>query len=98
MPFTFRGDRAREGGSGPAGPEGESAYQIAVANGFIGTEAQWLASLVGPAGPASTTPGPAGGDGRRGSLWHQGSGTPSLAALSNDMYLDLATGDVWAYS
>lgn len=60
MGFKFRGDRARAGGSGPAGPDGASAYQIAVANGFVGTEAQWLASLVGPVGPASTVPGPAG--------------------------------------
>ncbi|WP_062112225.1 hypothetical protein [Aureimonas sp. AU40] len=28
------------------GPRGFSAYQVAVANGFVGTEAQWLASLV----------------------------------------------------
>jgi len=27
------------------GPAGESAYQIAVDNGFIGTEEEWLASL-----------------------------------------------------
>lgn len=60
MVFTFIGDRARSGAAGPAGPDGESAYQIAVANGFVGTEAQWLASLVGPVGPASTVPGPAG--------------------------------------
>ena len=30
---------------GPPGPAGLSAYQVAVANGFVGTEAQWLASL-----------------------------------------------------
>lgn len=30
---------------GPPGPAGKSAYQIAVDNGFSGTEAQWLASL-----------------------------------------------------
>jgi hypothetical protein len=30
-----------------AGPTGRSAYQIAVENGFSGTEAEWLASLVG---------------------------------------------------
>jgi len=29
----------------PAGVQGASAYQLAVANGFVGTEAQWLASL-----------------------------------------------------
>ena len=31
---------------------GYSAYQVAVMNGFKGTEAEWLASLVGPPGPA----------------------------------------------
>lgn len=30
---------------GPQGPAGLSAYQVAVAAGFVGTEAQWLASL-----------------------------------------------------
>lgn len=37
------------------GPPGPTAYQLAVVNGFVGTEAQWLASLegqVGPQGPA----------------------------------------------
>ena len=27
------------------GPPGESAYQLAVNNGYIGTEVEWLASL-----------------------------------------------------
>ena len=30
---------------GPPGPPGSSAYDIAVAQGFVGTESQWLASL-----------------------------------------------------
>jgi hypothetical protein len=34
---------------GLPGPPGESAYQRAVANGFLGTEAQWLASLAATA-------------------------------------------------
>lgn len=34
----------------PAIP-GKSAYKIAVKNGFDGTEAEWLASLIGPQGP-----------------------------------------------
>ena len=33
------------------GPEGKSAYRVAVDNGFVGTEQEWLASLVGPEGP-----------------------------------------------
>lgn len=43
---------AQVGGDGDPGPPGLSAYQVAVANGFVGTEAQWLASLQGPAGSA----------------------------------------------
>lgn len=39
------------GGGGEAGPPGDSAYQVAVDNGFVGTEVEWLASLVGPEGP-----------------------------------------------
>jgi hypothetical protein len=38
------------GGSGipgPRGPEGDSAYDVAVANGFVGTEQEWLDSLGG---------------------------------------------------
>ena len=30
-----------------AGANGLSAYEIAVVNGFVGTEAEWLVSLVG---------------------------------------------------
>lgn len=41
---------------------GKSAYAIAVDNGFVGTEAQWLASLVG----ADGADGPAGADGPSG--------------------------------
>lgn len=41
------------------GPEGDSAYLVAVDNGFIGSEAAWLASLVGTAG-ATTIAGIAG--------------------------------------
>lgn len=72
MPFTFRGDRARTPAPGIPGAPGESAYQIAVNNGFVGTEVEWLASLigpegdVGPPGPASTVPGPPGTPGTPG--------------------------------
>ena len=33
-----------------AGPQGLSAYQVAVKNGFVGTEQEWLDSLVGEKG------------------------------------------------
>lgn len=41
-----------KGDTGDTGPNGLSAYEEALANGFVGTEAEWLASLVGPAGPS----------------------------------------------
>lgn len=42
-----------QGPQGPAGQDGLSAYQIAVNNGFVGTEEEWLASLQGQSAPAS---------------------------------------------
>lgn len=41
---------AGENGVGTKGGNGKSAYQIAVDNGFVGNEAQWLASLKGDKG------------------------------------------------
>lgn len=41
---------------GPVGPTGDSAYDLAVAGGFVGDEAAWLASLEG-------SPGSPGADG-----------------------------------
>ena len=54
-----------------AGADGASAYQIAVNNGFEGTEAEWLASLQGAPGAqgaqgAQGEPGVAGQDGAPG--------------------------------
>lgn len=48
-----------------AGPAGLSAYEVAVKNGFVGTEQEWLDSLVGPEGPEGQegSTGPAGRDG-----------------------------------
>lgn len=51
---------ADHAGEGPPGADGASAYEVAVANGFVGTEAEWLASLVGADGAdgADGAPGP----------------------------------------
>lgn len=51
--------------------DGTSAYEIAVANGFVGTEAAWLASLVGPQG-IQGIPGPQGIQGLTGDTGPQG--------------------------
>ena len=38
------------------GRDGKSAYQVAVANGFVGAEIEWIASLQGPPGVDSSFP------------------------------------------
>lgn len=50
------GVQGGKGSQGDPGPDGISAYEVAVANGFVGSEADWLASLEGGEGP----PGPPG--------------------------------------
>lgn len=52
---------------GPTPEDGESAYQIAVDNGYVGTEAQWLASLKGDKGDKGDT----GNDGNDGDSAYQ---------------------------
>lgn len=50
----IQGDTGPQGPIGLTGPQGDpglTAYEEAVANGFVGDEAAWLASLVGPQGP-----------------------------------------------
>ena len=62
---------------GETGIEGKSAYQIAVEKGFIGTEAEWIASLkgeIGPIGPQGIQGevGPVGPQGIQGEIGPQG--------------------------
>ena len=66
------------------GPQGLSAYQVAVANGYTGTQAQWLASLIGPQGAVGAT-GVAGA-----TLTDLGSATGTLSAAR----LPTFTGDI----
>lgn len=54
-------------GSIIVGTNGLSAYEVALLNGFIGTEAEWLDSLVGPPGEDGD-PGPQGPPGGTGSI------------------------------
>ncbi|MFJ7297558.1 hypothetical protein [Streptomyces collinus] len=55
-PKGDKGDQGDAGQTGTAGAAGQSAYQVAVAGGFVGTEAEWLASLVGPQGDQGEQP------------------------------------------
>ena len=69
------------------GPRGYSAYELAVANGFIGTVDQWLLSLKGPKGDPGTgegslIEGPPGDKGDRGDPGAPGpAGPPSVIVL-----------------
>lgn len=54
-----------------AGRPGLSAYQLAVLNGFVGTEEEWLASLKGDKGDKGD-PGAAGADGQDGTTPEKG--------------------------
>ena len=72
-----RGLQGEQGPQGYKGDVGSSAYQIAVAGGFTGTEAEWLASLQGQDGVdgrdgADGEPGPTGPKGDRGDQGLQG--------------------------
>lgn len=53
-PTGLTGPAGATGPAGPTGPAGISAYQSALNGGFVGTEAQWIASLEGT--PATTQP------------------------------------------
>jgi len=60
-------------GDGTPGDPGDSAYQVAVNNGFIGTEQEWLDSLVGADGTDGAD-GANGNDGADGANGNDGAG------------------------
>tara|TARA_R110000772_G_scaffold1095_1_gene3847 strand:- start:1182 stop:2324 length:1143 start_codon:yes stop_codon:yes gene_type:complete len=49
-PQGVQGLPGNDGSNGSNGVDGISAYEVALANGFVGTEVEWLASLVGADG------------------------------------------------
>jgi hypothetical protein len=48
--LTNSSNKGEKGDKGDPGINGESAYQVAVRNGFVGTESEWLNSLKGEKG------------------------------------------------
>lgn len=73
----------RKSVSGGSGTNGLSAYQVAVANGFVGTEVEWLASLKGADGIQGMQ-GIAGTNGTN--------GTNGYTPIKGIDYFDGATG------
>lgn len=59
------------GAQGPKGDPGDSAYKVAVSNGFKGTEVEWLKSIQGKQGEIGPQ-GIQGKDGPRGEVGPQG--------------------------
>ena len=73
-PTGPQGPAGETGPAGATGADGKSAYEVAVDEGYAGTEAEWLASLVGPQGPKGDTgpQGPKGDTGETGATGPQG--------------------------
>ena len=69
------------GMKGDKGDDGLSAYQIAVINGYKGSQAEWLASLVGPTGLK-------GEKGNPGKDFKIVKTFPSIAAMNGDGFSD----------
>ena len=64
----------KKGDNGLQGPQGKSAYQVAVDAGYVGTESEWLASLKGEKGDQGPKgePGEQGVQGPKGEPGEQG--------------------------
>ena len=77
---------------GGAGTAGASAYEVAVENGFVGTEAEWLLSLVGPTGAKGDT-GDTGATGATGPEGPQGpQGIQGIQGIQGETGATGATG------
>lgn len=77
------------GPNGATGPTGPSAYAVAQAGGFAGTQAQWLASLVGGITPIEVVAGSGI------SITDNGDGTLTLASSGGGGGGDIATDTLW---
>ena len=87
------GPKGDTGDTGAQGPEGDSAYDVAVTNGFVGTEAAWLASLVGATGAtgAQGAQGPQGIQGPQGETGATGAqGVQGVQGPDGDSAYDVA--------
>lgn len=95
------GDDGEDGAAGNDGANGLSAYDVAVVNGFAGTESEWLASLHGVKGDQ-------GDDGIAGmaTVTYSGSAYPARPVATTVMYIgpvaptigganNAVNGDIW---
>ena len=66
-----KGSKGDTGAAGSAGTNGKSAYELAVAGGYTGTQTEWIASLKGEKGDTGAV-GPKGDTGAIGAIGPQG--------------------------
>lgn len=85
-----KGDTGDQGIQGDPGDDGASAYEVAVADGFVGTDTEWLASLVGPEGPK-------GDQGEPGADGTGGAGGASVARIVASATAPQAIKDATSY-
>lgn len=76
------------------GLEGDSAYEVAVSNGFVGSESDWLESLVGETGATGAT----GGTGPQGSTGPQGPEGPPGGAVNTQFAVNVFEGFIYTDS
>lgn len=96
------GTNGIDGTNGTDGSDGDSAYEIAVENGFSGTEAEWLLSLKGSDGidGQDGTNGTNGQDGLttsitlNGEIKTQVGGNIDLGDLATVAYITELVGDI----
>jgi len=95
------GEKGDKGDTGSRGAAGKSAYEIALQNGFTGTEADWLTSLKGQKGDtgAKGEPGEKGERGEKGEAGETGekgekgdTGTPGKDGVNGTDGKDGADG------
>lgn len=92
----IQGIQGEQGIQGPKGDQGDqgytglSAYQVAQANGYSGTEQQWLASLEGPMGPQGVSIHLIGSVPTPEDL-------PTTGNEVNDAYIVDSDGDIWVW-
>ena len=80
------GPQGLKGDTGLTGAAGKSAYELAVAGGYTGTQTEWIASLKGPKGDTGAT-GATGPQGLKGDT-----GADGLKGLKGDTGLTGAAG------
>ena len=69
-----------------SGTPGQSAYEVAVANGFVGSESEWVASLGGRAGKSAYE------------IWLEAGNTGTMQDFLNDLKGQPGTGGAVAYT